>query len=255
MGFSGAWTVSPSPVLGGVAAVLAGNLSPDSSTPSTGLTTTGNSLSLPPANASRPGGLYRTLSNPIGATGTTSWLSVVMKGDGLNASISQGSISLTNGPDSVTHLFSDGFNITTGTFSNANWSVSGVAGAGPAMTTVSDTLQSLLVARIAFGSTTDTVDLFVNPALGADPPGSSQASITIPHAASLGVVRISMSSLTGTDPTLFDEIRIASTFADVVGVPEPSTLMLVSAVGIAGAFLRRRRARPVADGNRCAVPG
>jgi hypothetical protein len=245
MGFGGTaatWTASPSPARPNVATIQAGSLTP--AAPSAALTTAGNSLRLPPFNDSFPGGVYRTLSSPVGATGTTTWLSVVMLGNGLNASISQGSISLTNGPDSVTHLFSDGFNITTGTQSSATWSVSGVAGATPVSSGVSNSLQSLLVTRITFGTTTDTVDLFVNPALGASPPASPQASITIAHVASLSVVRLSMSSLVGsTDATMFDEIRLGGTFADVVAVPEPSTMLLVGTVGL-GLIAHRRKKMP-----------
>jgi hypothetical protein len=237
-GFAAPWTVGA-----GTATVRSGSLVP--AAPSTPLAETGNSVGVSADAVTNVGDAVRTLATPIvGTPGTTAWVSVVMKGTGTTPLTSQGALVVSNGAGV-------GFSITTGATggglppfnppANANWSLGDAGtGAAEASSSVSDTLQSLLVARVNFGATNDAVDLFVNPPPGGSPPGSSNASLTLPHAASFSTVEIDLASVDTTSAALFDEIRLGTTFASVtpVGVPEPGTLLTV---GFAGACIAARR--------------
>jgi hypothetical protein len=237
-GFATPWVTSF-----GTATVQSGSLSPDASTPSAGLTTAGNKLSLAP-DGTGLGFASRTLSQPIvGTPGGIAWISVVMKGTGALGSQSQGALVFSNGTGR-------GFTITTGTSNlsppnpTATWSL-GDAGTGPeAASNVPNTLQSLLVARVTFGSTNDQVDLFINPPIGVTPPAAS-VSLSPFHASVLSTIEVDSNALAGTPTVLFDEIRIGSTFAAVVAapVPEPTALVLVGAASLGGAIVRRHRRR------------
>ena len=162
-GFGSTWVVGF-----GTATLPAGSLSPDASTPSAGLTTAGNKLSLSPVATA--GFASRTLATPIvGTLNSVLWMSIVMKGDpaGLTGAAGQGAFVFR--PASGT----GGFSITTGTQRNqppttvpsATWSLSDASsGFFEAASAVPNTLQSLLVARVTFGAANDLVDLFINPA-------------------------------------------------------------------------------------------
>jgi hypothetical protein len=244
-GFGGPWVVTS-----GAPLIQAGSLVP--SAPSAGLTETGNSLNATPPNASVAVDATRVLGTPlVGTAGSSKWLSVVMKGPGLSGITAQGVLVVSNGSGT-------GFSITTGATgggiapnnppASATWSLGDAGtGAAEATTAVPDTLQSLLVARISFspaGSpTSDRIDLFVNPPLTGSPPASPTTSLLVPHAASFTTLELDYASLNGASTsTLFDEIRLGNTFADVTpaAVPEPSTLLLVGVAGV-GMIVRRKR--------------
>jgi hypothetical protein len=138
---------------------------------------------------------------------------------------------------------------------NALWSLADASGVGgEASSTVSNSLQSLLVTRTTFGATNDVIDLFVNPPPGATPPASPDKSLTLPHTATYTTVQLAFANLAGSGATLFDEIRIGNSFAVVTGaaVPEPSTLLLAGAAGVGGVVVRRRRSRGASG---CAARG
>ena len=99
----------------------------------------------------------------------------------------------------------------------------------------------MLVAKVTFGAVTDTISLYVNPALGGGPPASPTVSLAVPHAATLSQFDVDYGSLSG-GSTMFDEIRLGQTFADVTPVPEPSSLLLAGLAAL-GLHLKRRRVR------------
>jgi hypothetical protein len=241
-GFVGPWSI-----LSGTATVQPGSLVP--APPSSGLPESGNSLAIAPSFAGGSSDSTRTLSTPIiGTPGTSAWVGVVMKGNGESGSQGAGALILSdNGVG--------GFSITTGASGSgiapfnpppsSTWSIGDSnVGASEGSSAISNTLQSLLVARITFGAASDLVDLYVNPALGGGPPATANATIAVPHAAALGFVTVTDASLNvPSSVTQFDEIRIGGTFADVTGaaVPEPSTFALVGLTGLG--LLRRRKSR------------
>lgn len=244
-GFAGAWVVSS----GTVVVPTGGSLVP--AAPSSTLPETGNSLSVTPINDSVSGVASRILSTPvIGTAGSVLWVSAVMKGPGMTGLSAQGALLVTDGG-------ANGFSITTGATgsgippnnpsANSNWSLGdNNTGASEASSTVSDTLQSLLVARVTFSPTgspaSDRIDLFVNPPLTGSPPATPAASMLVNHAADISTVIVEYASVNGnTTSTLFDEIRLGHTFADVTSVPEPSTLLLAGAAGLG--LIRRRKCR------------
>jgi hypothetical protein len=240
VGFSGGWQL-----FSGTASIQPGNLI--AASPSDGLVETGNSLSLTPASTSTAAHATRNLSAPIpGVTGSTFWMSVVMKGAGEIGTTGEGKIALLNG--------TFGFNVETGqgvqgtppnSGTNANWSVQGPSPFVEGTSSVPNTLQSLLVVKYTFGSANDFIQLFVNPPLGGGAPTTSSAQTSGNHTTNLNTVDLSYTSNNGAaNSVLFDEIRIGQTFADVTptAVPEPSILLLTAA-GLSLAIRRRRERR------------
>ncbi len=234
-GFSSPWTV-----ITGTVNVASGSLTP--AAPSSGLATTGNSISV---TGSFPGHQTRPLTVPQGVVGNTVWLSAVMKGTGSTGLAGGGSVSLTNGG-------TGGFSIVTGTTTgppSANWSISDAnSGSSAASSTIPNTLQSLLVARVVSGTTTDVIDLFVNPPLTGTPPATANATLSLAHAA-LTNIDVSGASLSG-GTNLIDEVRLGNTFADVTPVPEPSAVALLGLAAIGAAARQRRFSRGPAPGGR-----
>jgi hypothetical protein len=228
-GFTGPWAAAAT------VQVQAGSLTPPA--PSAGLPTTGNSVSATAADPFSPGTATRTLSQPVDSTpGGTFWMSAVMKGSGADASTTEGELVLSDGAGG-------GVSVTTGTDSNNLWSLSDTStGLFIASSTVPNTTQSLLVVRGTFAAAGDTFDLYVNPPLTGSPPPSAAASITTTHAAGpLGSLQMSHFAFDTVSSTLFDEVRIGRTFADVTAVPEPSALLLAGAAGVGGLTYRRAR--------------
>jgi hypothetical protein len=244
-GFGGPWVVAS-----GTPLIQAGSLVP--AAPSAALTETGNSLIATPPNAGVAVDATRVLGTPVtGTAGSSKWVSVVMKGPGLSGITAQGVLVVSDGSGT-------GFSITTGATgggiapnnppASATWSLGDAGtGAAEATTAVPDTLQSLLVARVSFSPagfpTSDRIDLFVNPPLTGVPPASPTTSLLVPHAASFTTLELDYASLNGASTsTLFDEIRLGNTFADVTpaAVPEPSTMLLAGVAGV-GLCVRRKR--------------
>ena len=88
---------------------------------------------------------------------------------------------------------------------------------------------------------TDTYQLYINPTLGETAPAMANATATYADTDTLNTLRyVVHSTLVAGDPSI-DEIRVGTTFADVVGVPEPATIGLAATAGLLA--LRRRRAR------------
>jgi hypothetical protein len=225
MGFSDAWHP------GGFSAGIFSNYTIASGSLSDGsLATTGNSIST--AAQSTISGLSRDLTNPLGAAGTTDYISVLLRPDGaitggtfnnyyglyLNASTSSGNLSNDvfigkpgNGPINDYDVETRG---------GTNQFDSGVAAV---------TGQTvLLVLRADFTAGLDNFTLYVNP-----PPGGTEPSSgTVKSDTDVGTV--SSLTLYSTGAFSIDEIRIGTTYADVVpsiAVPEPSSAAL-AATGI-----------------------
>ena len=98
---------------------------------------------------------------------------------------------------------------------------------------------SLLVYRLTFGPTTDTIDFFYNP---GSTLGTPDATFTTSDNTVFGPTFTGIRLQSGNNaPTFdYDEIVIATQAADVL-IPEPSVLGLVG-IAAAGLVIRRRRA-------------
>ncbi|HEY1377471.1 MAG TPA: hypothetical protein VGF55_11795 [Gemmataceae bacterium] len=218
--------------------VQAASLTPPA--PSASLATTGNSVSA--FEGVTFGAAARTLSQPVDATpGTTFWLSAVVRGPAPNPNSAEGLLILQTslGPNT-------GISVTTGTSPSSFWTLQDPASGamGVASSAAPSSIQCLLVVRGTFAAVGDTYDLYVNPPLTGTPPPSPAASITASHATApldqLALAHLALPSDT-VSSTLFDEVRIGHTFADVTPVPEPSARSLAGVAGAAVALARRRR--------------
>ena len=108
----------------------------------------------------------------------------------------------------------------------------------------SDTTETTLLVYKLYGNGTDTLAaLYVNPTPGDTEPASADATYTLVTDGTRSVNWVAMRSWNtygGSDTlSLWDEIRIADTWADAVPVPEPATVGLLALGGVA--LLRRRR--------------
>lgn len=95
----------------------------------------------------------------------------------------------------------------------------------------------LLVLRMSFGASSDTIDLYVNPSdLGGTPPSSPSASITL---SDFYWRSIRWYPGDGQNNGYIDEIRVGEYFADVTAaIPEPTAALGMCTATLA--FLRRR---------------
>lgn len=115
-------------------------------------------------------GVYR-----LGKTGTTLWLSVVMRADGADSTGSlTGTVSLAGSSSG------GGIKLSVGDVGTATqWAVAKSSTVAASGTTITQNQTTLLVVRITFiaGSLNDEVDLFVNPALNTTPPATPSAML------------------------------------------------------------------------------
>ncbi len=195
------------------------------------LLTAGNSVSTAAQQAIS--GLSRDLATPLGAAGTTAYLSVLLRPEGvLDAGAFGGFFGLyLNASTNAPGVSNDVFIGKPGT-SDA-YVVEDRGGTNRHLTNATATVGQtvLLVLRADFTSGIDRFTLYVNPT----PGGAEPLSGTVKQDSDVGT--ISSLTLYSTGAFSVDEIRIGTTFADVVpaAVPEPSSLVLVALGGI-GAF-------------------
>ncbi len=210
-GWSGAWTATGNTVASPGFGVTAGSYP-----------TTGNLLDLGGNNV----GNIRPLTSSPDAPGSTLYLSFIADVD----SADYAGLSLFEG--GTENLF------LGKTFGAPNWGID-IGGTGVNTTTPTST-QSLLVFRLDFGGGTTAGDtlirMYVNPAAGTEPI-IADASI---EKVNFTYDQIRVQAGLGAADGAFDEIRFGTTYADVVAVPEPSTVGLMILAGTIGMVFRRR---------------
>ena len=110
--------------------------------------------------------------------------------------------------------------------------------------TIATVPTALLVANIQFGTTTDTIALYVNRPPGGGTPQSVDAFLSnFDINPSGGVVNDFAVWYGGDGGYRIDEIRIGASYADVTPVPEPTGMLALGAVaaGLGCAYRRLRR--------------
>lgn len=126
---------------------------------------------------------------------------------------------------------------------------------GQALTTtaVPDSTTTLLVAKLDYGAATGglytkpTLTLWINPTSGNEAAQGAGTSLTVTNSNGLGTVggiRLSANAATSQNSGIFDEVRLGTSFADVVPTanpaPEPASLGVV-ALGIGALLMRGRK--------------
>ena len=235
-GFANAWAP------GGFNTSISNNYTIGTGSLSSGtLATSGNSVSATATNALS--GLTRSLSTGLGDSGTTSYISILMRPNG---PVTGGTFENFYGMYLTSSVGSDAFIGKSGNGPTTFYDLEDRGGTDQYNTGVmAQTGQTvLLVLRIDFIAGIDRLTLYANPTPGATEPF-------------LGAVKQDRDLGTVTGLTLYstgafsvDEIRVGTTFADVVptvAVPEPTSLALLCLGGFTswgGVTIRRRvRAR------------
>jgi hypothetical protein len=207
-GFAGPWA------LGGYNAFSAGYALREASLCYRGLPGGGTALSggaFPAIN-----GILRPLQQPLGADNTTVYLSFLVRPEGtLGAGIYSGFFGLTlNGS-----LGADLFIGKPGGGALDRWVLEtrGGYGQAPSGTGAVVGRVALLVVKAQFLPGRDTFTLYVNPAPGHGEPGSGieKSDVDLGTVSNIGVYSSGAFTI--------DEIRIGTTFADVVPGPEPGS--------------------------------
>jgi len=111
-------------------------------------------------------------------------------------------------------------------------------------TSVAQATTYLLVGKISKVSSTNynRMELFINPTT------TTETGVVATQNASAGISSISfftvrVSNIEATDQYQFDELRIGTTWADVVPIPEPASwTALAGGLGLLAGLFRRRRA-------------
>lgn len=170
-----------------------------------------------------------TSSNLFGKPGTTNWLSVLARFEG--GSPKEFGVDYANNGD--IGLLAAGLVPDTSTW--GVWVPGTVLRASSTVDASSGT--AFLVSRLISGETEDTLHLWVNPALGSQPPVSSAVELTgIPH---IEFDRLGLRAEGSPAPNAsLDELRFGDSWESVTPViPEPAALLGVLALA---ALVRRR---------------
>lgn len=192
---------------------------------STSLTTTGNSVEIVSGSTTAPS-YTRALSSALTpSTGSSVWLSFLGAGTGGSTM----GLTLFNGSTQLLQLGNSGTNNAWGIRQLSGGSA--FSSSGVAMSSSVGTLGStyLVVVKISFQDGADKVEMFLNPTLGTTDPTSSTslgyASQQLVDITSLSQIGFGVG--TASQKLDFDELRIGTTYADVVAVPEPKALALI----------------------------
>ena len=201
-----------------------------------GLITFGNTFSTAGSN----NGAFRLLQTPVGTDAGTLYVRFLGSNTSGSAPDYAG-LSFFNGAADEELFFGKTFNAA-----NYGFEVSDVPngqGARNAANGPISATTTLLVYRLSFTPTGDTIDLFVNP--GSSLAATPDATFTTTDDAIFSDTfdRIRLQSGANAPTFDYDEIRFATTEAEVLSaIPEPSTFGLLGLTTVGIAALRRRRA-------------
>jgi hypothetical protein len=184
-----------------------------------------------PSNATVSAWMQRNLTTPLGAPGTTSYVSMLLEPEGTPFTGGFGgfaALSLVQTFGSVEFDFGlPGVDQSGG----GSYGEESLGGSGRVESDVAPVAGSpvLLVVEANFNinpSLPDTFTLFVDPTPGAPQPESTLVK------QDLNLTTINEIAIRSGGAFDIDEIRIGTTFADVVPVPEPSCMVLFG-IGLA----------------------
>ena len=228
-GFSGAWAP------GGFNASISNNFDvAGGSVPFGPLLTSGNSVTSGPTGAIS--GVTRTLASPLGADGTTTYLSVVLRPEGqLGTGAFNGFFGLTLEAPGEPELYIG----KPGAGAISQYVIEERGGGGQVTSGVPAVVgqPALLVLKADFRPGADVFTLYVNPL-----PGGPEPLVGTVKTGS-GVGPVTGLTIYSTGAFSIDELRVGNTFADVTPVvPEPSAAV-ACVLGVGAAALRRRRVR------------
>jgi hypothetical protein len=195
-------------------------------------------------------GLTRSLATPLGTPGTTDYISVLLRPEGtVGAGALGGFFGLyLNASTTTPNLSQDLFLGKPGIFDQ--YDIEDRGGTNRHLSTVTATAgtTALLVLRMDFTAGIDKFTLYVNPTPGAPEPTAG----VVKQDSDVGT--IAALTLYSTGAHSLDEIRIGTTYADVVplaAVPEPASLVstLIGLTTLA-TWSRRGRSAGSAPGSR-----
>lgn len=196
------------------------------------LVTGGNRVSSAPTNAIA--GVTRSLAAPLGADGTTSYFSVLLRPEGtLGAGVFNGFFGLTLETAAEPELYIG----KPGDGALTQYVVEDRGGGGQVSSGAAATVgeSALLVLKAQFLAGNDVFTLYVNPTPGGPEPAAGAVK------SNSNVGPVTGLTIYSTGAFSIDEIRVGTTFADVTpAVPEPSA-SLVCCLAAAAVALRRRR--------------
>jgi hypothetical protein len=188
----------------------------------------GNSMTTVAFGSNRE--IARTLASPLGADNTTSYVSFLMRPEGiLNQGAFDGWYSVSLRGDHQT-------NVVMGSTSDLyGLEVSGTATATNKKAVLGQSI--LFVLRFNFTEGVDPVRLYINPQ-----PGAPEPAIAAVSQINLDVDLINQIVLAGPGANSIDEIRVGTTYADVTPVPEPASICFATvAMSLGLANFRRKR--------------
>jgi len=186
----------------------------------------------------------RSVSRTFDATHSSGvfWLSVLYQpllpgADGFVADENEHGMRLRNGTATASLNIGKSEN-------NDNWRINGV---DTGVSAVNTDLQFFLV-RYEIGNTADdgSVHVWMNPVISAEPAlGDAIVGQTGLDSTAMSFDNIIFSAPPGNLPSFdpqfaFDEIRLATDFANAVGVPEPASVAMLGIGGLAMLARRRR---------------
>jgi len=220
-GFSAAWAAGSS------FSVNSGNLS----TPT--YTGTGNDVQFSSTSSAT---MYRPVLTTFGVTGSDIWISYLTNPTSVSAYSSLELGAPVGSPSPTVGILGGSLGIGP---ASAFWGIDQINGQNYTSALSSKPISygqtTLLVIHI-LGNVQHTVDLYVNP--GATLPASPDASMN-GFFGSTGQHFLTFQSNNAN--TLFDELRVGTTFADVAPAPEPHSLAILG-IPVAALVARRGRA-------------